>query len=430
MWFGGLVLDVVVIKTIGELIKDTRCTLDITLTQLSEMSGIPKGTISRIEKGDVKRPEFQTVHPLAVALNISLETLLDYYVEIEKRAEHLMGILQISISDCNNINLIKKVAEKYLEANEDSIELTERLYRSTNFVEDIPIKLSLYCLIIDYSRSHGIMPYIAKGMYQKYLIERNDFSKLKETYYNGKYILHYVDFLPQDERTELYYKLGIHAYNLNLYHESIEHCKHVLHTENPHKVNALGVLRDAYFSIGEYKESEIYAVQYKQFNNYPHARENIALMEALYAVKKGDVEKAVQQLTAFLETCSNDSAVLATNQLLQIYLQKNDLISAKSVLENSKIDITIMNKSNPFVYAKYADFFKIQGEYYLAIGDYCKGIDFMLQGAFYYSKVSATSQEKDCLSTVMRINLEYDIPAQTTFEKLNSYYKSAKDMEG
>ncbi|WP_042228775.1 helix-turn-helix domain-containing protein [Paenibacillus popilliae] len=70
-----------VIKTMGELIQDTRRALDITLTQLSEMSGIPKGTISKIEKGDVKRPEFETIRPLAMVLKIPLETLIDYYIE-------------------------------------------------------------------------------------------------------------------------------------------------------------------------------------------------------------------------------------------------------------------------------------------------------------------------------------------------------------
>ncbi|WP_430109464.1 hypothetical protein [Paenibacillus sp. B1-33] len=38
-----------------------------------------------MENGEVKRPQFSTIHPLAKALNILLETLIDYYVEIERR---------------------------------------------------------------------------------------------------------------------------------------------------------------------------------------------------------------------------------------------------------------------------------------------------------------------------------------------------------
>ncbi|WII36471.1 helix-turn-helix domain-containing protein [Paenibacillus thiaminolyticus] len=80
-------MEAAVVRTIGELIQDTRRALDMTLTQLSELSGVPRGTISRIENGEVKRPEFSSVHPLAMTLNIPLETLIAYYVEVEKRSD-------------------------------------------------------------------------------------------------------------------------------------------------------------------------------------------------------------------------------------------------------------------------------------------------------------------------------------------------------
>ncbi|WP_019421827.1 helix-turn-helix domain-containing protein [Paenibacillus sp. OSY-SE] len=427
-------MEVAVVKTIGELIRDTRRSLDITLTQLSELSGIPKGTISRIENGDVKRPEFQTVHPLAAALKISFETLIDYYVEVEKRSEHLMRIYQATVRQCSDVELIRKAATKYLESsNEDSLDLTEKLYRTIDSVEDTSIQLSLLNLIIDYARAHGIMPFIAKGMYQRYLVERNDFSKLKETYYSGKYVLHYIDFLPQNDRIELHYKLGIHAYNLRLYGESIDHCKRVITKDNgesPYKVNALGILRDAHFSIGEYKEAELYSIQYKQFN-HPHTRENIVLMDALFNAKKGNVEQAIEQLLAFLETCSEVSSIPATRQLLQLYLKQNDLKSAKDQLETSKINPSVLDKSNPLICSRYADYLQVKGECYLALEDYEKCIAHMVDGASYYSKVNDTVKEKECLNTVMRIHLEHNVSPQPTFEKLSTYYiKSAKEMEG
>lgn len=150
-------------------------------------------------------------------------------MEIERRSDSLLHILYTTIQHKSSHELIRKVATKYLESsNEDSFDLTEKLYQNIGSIEDTSIKLSLYNLILDHSRSHGMMPYIAKGMYQRYLIERNDFSKLKESYYIGKYVLHYADFLPQQDRIELYYKLGVHAYNLRIYNESIEHCKKIL----------------------------------------------------------------------------------------------------------------------------------------------------------------------------------------------------------
>ncbi|BFH16633.1 hypothetical protein J6TS7_44840 [Paenibacillus dendritiformis] len=83
-------------------------------------------------------------------------------------------------------SLIPKIAAKFLESpNEDSLYVVGRLFRDTDSIHNDSIKLSLYGLIVNYSRAHGIMPYIAKGLFRKYMIERNDFSRLKETYENG-----------------------------------------------------------------------------------------------------------------------------------------------------------------------------------------------------------------------------------------------------
>ncbi|MDR0269915.1 helix-turn-helix domain-containing protein [Paenibacillus sp.] len=390
-------MEATIIRTIGELIHDTRSALNITLTRLSGLSGIHKGTISRIENGNVKRPEFQTVLPLTTVLHIPFETLIDYYVEIETRSDHLKSMYETALSQRSSIEQIRKVAAKYLESNEDSLELTGKLFESIESIKDISIKCSLYDLIIDYSRSHGIMPFIAKGMYQKYLIERDDFNRLKETYYSGKHVLHYVDFLPREEQIELYYKLGIHAYNLRFYHESIELCKEVLKydSENLHKANAIGILRDACLDIGDYIQSDHYSIQYKQFSSYPHIRENIVLMDAFFNTKKGNVDQAIELLLEFLKTCSIDSAIPATNQLLRIYLQQGNLKEAGVVLRNCKIDPPLISKSNPFVYAKYADFLKLQGDYYLAVGDYEKGVSCMLEGILYYSKVGDTNNVRN-----------------------------------
>ncbi|MEC0083318.1 helix-turn-helix domain-containing protein [Paenibacillus alvei] len=40
-------------KTIGELILDTRRASNMSITQLSELSGVNRGAISRLENNDV-----------------------------------------------------------------------------------------------------------------------------------------------------------------------------------------------------------------------------------------------------------------------------------------------------------------------------------------------------------------------------------------
>ncbi|WP_373568848.1 helix-turn-helix domain-containing protein, partial [Paenibacillus alvei] len=51
----------------------------MTLTQLAESSGIHIGTISKIENENVKRPEYTTLRPLAEALHIPLDTVIELY---------------------------------------------------------------------------------------------------------------------------------------------------------------------------------------------------------------------------------------------------------------------------------------------------------------------------------------------------------------
>ncbi|MCM3342125.1 helix-turn-helix domain-containing protein [Paenibacillus sp. MER TA 81-3] len=283
--------DVIQIQTIGELIHQYRRESGMTLSQLSDITGSHKGTISRIENGDVKRPEFETVHPLASALGIPFEDIVERYIEIDKRANSLQTILQTVIQS-GNIELINKVALKFLESpSEDSYSLVERLYTLADAIEDKPIRLSLYMLLIHYSRNHGMMLFLAKGLYAAYLIERDDFTKLKATYDSGKHIIHYVNFLSQEERISLYYKLGVHAFNLRLFEDSIELCNKVLEedpTDSLFKVNSTGILRDSHYYLGNYDLSEKYSVQYSKFN-HPHVKENVLLLEAALHAKKGDV---------------------------------------------------------------------------------------------------------------------------------------------
>jgi tetratricopeptide (TPR) repeat protein len=393
---------------------------------LSDLSGVPKGTISKIEIGDVKRPDFQTVLSLGEALNTPIETIVEYYVEVEARSDHLMRIYGTALTQGGSIELIRKVATKYLDSqNEDSLELTEKLFQSINSIQDTSIKISLYDLIIDYSRSHGIMPYIAKGMYQKYLIERNDFSKLKETYYNGKYLLHYSYFLLQEDQIELYYKLGVHAHSLRLYHESVNYCKRILAEDDgssPYRIHALAILSDSYYGLEKYEESELYSLQFKQFN-YPNTHEHSVLMEAVFNAAKGKTDKAIKELEKFLETCGNTSVFSASRHLLRLYLKQKNFDGAKSVIESDRLNSTIIDKENPLTYYWYGEYLRLIGEYYLAIGDIDNSINHLLEGAMYFSKINDSIKEKECLDKIVCMHIENNISmGENILKKLNQFH--------
>ncbi|WP_259391962.1 helix-turn-helix domain-containing protein [Paenibacillus thiaminolyticus] len=103
------------VLSIGELIQRYRHKRDMTLSQLAELTGLHKGTISKIENGDVKRPEYKTIRPLVETLQIPLETLVELHITVENRADTLLFVLQDVIQHSGTAELVTKVGRKFLE---------------------------------------------------------------------------------------------------------------------------------------------------------------------------------------------------------------------------------------------------------------------------------------------------------------------------
>ncbi|WP_241752067.1 helix-turn-helix domain-containing protein [Paenibacillus alvei] len=334
--------------------------------QLAESSGIHIGTISKIENENVKRPEYTTLRPLAEALHIPLDTVIELYIGIDKRADTLLHVMQDVIQHLGSAELTQKVGAKFLESpSDESHSLVERLYSFTSTVERKEIRLALYQLIVDYSRDHGIMPFLVRGLLQVYLIERDDFARLRDVYDSYKHIELYAHFLSAEDRIMFYYKLGIHAFNLYLYPQSIELALHVIQEaepDNEYYVHAVGILREAYFKIGYYDKAEYYTHLYSQYDD-PYIKENTLLMNALLNAKKGKTDVAVAQLTSLIETCDQNVALLALNQLMIIYLQEHRLQEAKDLL-SYPIDPQHIIDNNPNMISQLAEYYHHRAEYF------------------------------------------------------------------
>ncbi|BFH69836.1 hypothetical protein J27TS7_58290 [Paenibacillus dendritiformis] len=423
------------ILSIGELIQCHRYNRGMTLAQLSELTGIHKGTISKIENGDVKRPEYKTIRPLADTLQIPLETLVELHITVDKRADTLLFVLQDVIQHSGTADLVTKVGRKFLESpSDDSHALVERLYDFTDSLENKEIKLALYQAIVDYSRDHGIMPFLAKGLLQVYLIERDDFSRLRDVYDSGKHIVQFVDFLTSEERITFYYKLAIHAFNLFLYEQSINLCLNVLQEageagrEHLYYVNALGILCNSYFYLGDYQRSENFLSLYMHYE-YPDVKANAVLMSALINAKKGNSNFAITELRTFLETCSQDAALQAINQLMPLYLQENRLVEARQLIDYP-ICMESISTNNPNTISQLAEYYYHRAAYFVTLGELNKGVSEYLEGAFHFSRVNDTVQEKECIKQIMCIHLQQNVTmSMSTVEKLKAYYERSAAKE-
>ncbi|WP_240470124.1 helix-turn-helix domain-containing protein [Brevibacillus laterosporus] len=158
--------------TLGELIKEKRLSLEMSLSDLGRVTGVSKGVISKIESGETKRPELRTLKPIADVLEITYEEIIDLYVDMQLRDDVLEGFLAEAI-EIANISLLTKVAKKFLEnPKKDTYTLLEELYNLTASLKNNEVRVSLYNTIIKYARAHGESQYIAKGLSKVYDRER------------------------------------------------------------------------------------------------------------------------------------------------------------------------------------------------------------------------------------------------------------------
>jgi transcriptional regulator with XRE-family HTH domain len=410
------------ILSIGELIQCYRQKMNLSLSQLSEKTGIHKGTISKIEKGDVKRPEYSTICPIAKSLNIPFDMLIELHAEVDRRADTHMNVLEDAIDRSESSHLIRFIATKFLESpSDESHSLIERLFKFTSALENEQVKLILFQLIADYSRSHGIMPYLARGLFQVYLIERNDFSRIKSTYDSGRYIVQYANFLSTEDRTAYYYKLGIHAFNLLMYDQSIEWCLNVINeadSENMYYVNALGILRDSYYYLKDIEKSELYSQRYLQYD-LPHVRANAILMTALINAQKGDTSLAIDQLRSFLNTCDEDRAVPALNQLLRIFLHEKRLDDIEQLLEYRIPLLTC----NPYIASRLAEYNHLKGQYFLLTGNLDLAMSSLLESARLFCQIDQSDKEKESIGKILKGHLHNSaVLSEKALEELIKYF--------
>lgn len=349
--------------TLGDLIKNYRQRNKISLAKLQELVGIDKSSLSRIENGEVKRPDFKIIQSIAAVLDIPSDEVIELYIDIGHKSDVTYSFLQKALVARSNESLITKIASKFLEApNEDSLDLIEKLYQAIGAVEETSIQLSLYSLIIDYSRAHGIMPYIAKGLYKKYIIERNDFSKLNETYQLGKYTLVYANFLSNQEQINLYYCLGIHAYSLMCMNDSKQYMQFIIENddiaEGEFKAHAFFSLCNSSYYAGEYENCKTYLAEYSKYS-FPYIEDNVKFMTACLKGKSGNLDVAISQLESYLKDASEYNIVFAVTELLDLYIRKSDFHSAKMLLNYEKQMVKSLQdkRTTPFKRAKFAYFY-------------------------------------------------------------------------
>ncbi|WP_026010841.1 helix-turn-helix domain-containing protein, partial [Paenibacillus sp. OSY-SE] len=103
-------------KSLGELILFHRQKKEMSLSKLQEAVGVDKGSLSRIEKGEIKRPDFNIIQSIAAVLDIPGDNIVEQYIEIGHKSDVIYSVLQKTLKAPSNAFLVTKIAAKFLES--------------------------------------------------------------------------------------------------------------------------------------------------------------------------------------------------------------------------------------------------------------------------------------------------------------------------
>lgn len=395
-------INVLLYTTIGELIKKYREQASLTISHLGILTGLSKGVISKIELGETKRPELKTIKAIATVLAIPYQEIVGYYIEVEQRVEALHELL-LEVIEFANIPLVSKVALKLLQSPQgETMATLDRLFQLTEPIKRLDIKLLLYSIIIKYAREHGIPRYIAKGLLQKYLLERQDLKRLEETFKSGEELLHYVDFLSTKERITFYFRLGLHAHNTKKYVQCIHLCETGLKEDkssNELKARAYLAMINSYLIMGNVEAVENHLPIYESFQ-YGFVAESSKLTRAIVKARKREYQAAIPMLKQCFQEISAHSRIHVANELLQVYFQMEEMDSIARLLDQES-EILSLDATTPYKHSSLGDYYRYKGAYLIKTGKFAEGEASYLQSMLAYGEIRAYEEITECMNEIL-----------------------------
>ncbi|MGG0754315.1 helix-turn-helix domain-containing protein [Brevibacillus laterosporus] len=409
-------------NTIGDIIKDFRLQKNISRLDIEQFTKINQSVLWKIENGKTKNPEYKTIKPVATHLNIPYHEILESFKD-ENRIYVLKDLLKDAI-ELNDKDAVLTVSQLVLKSGQVSIEnRLDFLLGQASEVKTMDIALDLYDLLLKEARVNELNRLVAKIELERYLVERNDFSQLRETYNRGCKILDYITFLDLNEQIIFYYKIGVHAYNLSLFEDCIKHCTESIekdNTESEMKAKAVFAICNSYIFIGEYDMAEKYLTLYRNFPFYNVTGKTLLTRGTLDA-KNGLFVSAIQKFMECLTLKDPDITIHAVNELFRIYLQTGEY---KKIAQLINFENEMFNyKLTPRKAMEKANYYRLKAEYQIRIGLFDKGIIDYIDSALLYGKVNAYNFSFESLQKISTLYIEQGKQMEiNVLKKLNALY--------
>lgn len=395
-------------KTIGDLIKKYRG--ELSLSELSNLSGIERSIIGKIESGDTKRPELKTLVPIFEALNAPREEMIEYYVGIENRLPVLRELL-IEVINLSSLKLIEKVTVRLLECPQGKSEdIVEELYQIARGVEDVEVKLLLLNQLVHYCRIHGIQMFLAKSLFQKYIVAQADLTRLEESYRLGEEILYYTDFFSKEERIDIYYRMSFDAHDLKKYDQCIEYGKkgHAEDsTSNETKERIALAMCNSYMRMGQFTEMEEHIRMYEKLG-YRFIIERANFLHAVILSKTGNYHEAIPLLRVCVGEAAKNNRIHRVNELLEALLSIDDVISVQEIFDTEEKNF-VYDFNNAYNFSELGRYYKYKGVFLVSRRLFDSGMDAYLQSMIYYGKINDRDSILTCIEEINTHHCDRDI---------------------
>ncbi|KEQ26355.1 helix-turn-helix domain-containing protein [Paenibacillus tyrfis] len=402
-------------NTIADFIFQLRKERNLSYSDLEELTGLSRGVLHKIETGETKHPEFKTVKAISPVLLVPYFQVIERYIENENRVDTLLEVLAEVISCEETVSLVTKVALRLLESPNKGTEVSlERLFNFTQAIKDNSLKVTLFEVIIQYSRGHGVMVYLAKGMLQKYLIERLDFKRLEQTYQEGQEILHYTDFLSREEKIAFYFRMGLHAHNTKKYTDCIKHCITGINLEDREtelKARAYLAMINSHSQLKQYDAVERCLDVFERFE-YAFVSEAAKITRAITKARKKEYDIAIPLLRSYMNELSNNYKISIATELIEIYLQTKDMKSIAELLEKER-EFLPDNPESPHTNYVIGLYYRQKGAYHLEIGMVYEGIQSFVLSMNAFGKINGNKERDKCMNQIfayfLKSNKQFDL---------------------
>jgi transcriptional regulator with XRE-family HTH domain len=392
-----------VLRVIGDLVKEYRGRANLTLTELSEKTTLSHATISKIENNGVQRPNPRHLLTLAEVLGIPFDQIIGGCVNYVRNPEMLNLLLDKAITHKHH-RLIQKISEKILECTRmDTFQTLDHLYQYAGLVKDVKIQVLLYDTILKYAREHGTPVYLARALFQKYLIKRKDLARREQSYNEGKEVVHYLHYLHENDQVIALYRLGLQAFSLKLYSECIEFCRKGLSkNQEVSELQAAATLAtcNSYLFLEDYILASVYLKEYEKFD-YPYVQENAEYLRAIIYSKTEDYRKAIPLFEKCLERSKPDARIPIANDLLNIFLKMEDANAARNIF-HQEAAILPAKIETPYMFDQVGLYYSLKGKFLIEQGMFDAGIECLQKSIQYYGEIGAHSEIIENTSLIIR----------------------------